>query len=144
MWLLYLFGGCVISVSVRDNFYRIMSRGWTVNKIGFWSSSKKPNTQPKKKVIVTNFQFVAPNISYLFDMMITASLKDTQRQLYVTCNGFSNIEEFLWSCNFGCFWCVFFNVHTKTFVLPSGIFLVLSSICLHHRKSCVKQQWAME
>ena len=45
--------------------------------------SSQPNNQLKKKAIVSDLNFVVTNISYYFDMTMAASLKDTQRQLYV-------------------------------------------------------------
>ena len=57
----------------------------------------------------------------------------------VTCIGFSNIEAFYWSCNFGCFWwiCLMLNLyvaHTKIFLWTSGMFLVFISVFLCHKK----------
>ena len=77
---------------------------------------------------------------------VDISVKQSWKKLYlkilmrVTCLGFSNIEEFYRSCNFGCFWWIFKNIkpiqyiHTKIFVWPSQIFYVFSLIFPHPEK----------
>ena len=45
---------------------------------------------PKGKLLLRIFMFVISNISYFFDLIMAASLKDTQRQLYVWSGGCKN------------------------------------------------------
>ena len=52
--------------------------------------SAQPNRQPKKNGVVMDFKFVKLIISYDFDIIIAASLKDTQRQLCVESDGCKN------------------------------------------------------
>ena len=63
-----------------------------------------------------------------------------------TCLGFSNIEEFYQSCNFGCFWWISKNIKPTcctyqnlcmTFTNILGFLLNFSTSW----KSCVKEQW---
>ena len=85
---LNLFGGCIILVYAWDNFQLTFAGGWAETKTGFCSSSKQPNTQPKKILIVTNFKFVALNIAFFFDMMIAA----THRGIYMCEGEWSGVE----------------------------------------------------
>ena len=64
----------------------------------------------------------------------------------VTCLGFSNIEEFYRSCNFGCFWWIFKNIK-PTCCTYQNLRMTFTNILYFlpnfstSWKSCVKEQW---
>ena len=88
---------------------------------GFCSSCKQSNPQQNKKVDIQCFIIFGLNIYCLFGMIMETNLEYTQRYTYMCCRcckniilmnetGFYNIEEFYQSCNFCCFWQIFFYV----------------------------------
>ena len=83
---------------------------------------------------------------------VDISVKQSWKKLYlkilmrVTGLGFSNIEEFYQSCNFGCFWCIFKNIKPKCFTYQNLCMTFTNILCFLLNlstswKSCVKEQW---
>ena len=60
------FEGWVISVFVCSNFWQIFGGGWAETKTGFYSSSKQPILQPKRKFFFSASKFL--------DWILVASL----------------------------------------------------------------------
>ena len=77
--LCIFYGGCVILTSVLGVFTKDFQRRMSRNKTCFRSSSKPPNTQPTKKVVVEVFKICGFNICYSFDIIMDILLKDTRR-----------------------------------------------------------------
>ena len=63
-------------------------------KISTKLQTAKPST--KKKDILTDIKFVVSYMSYFFNMMMAALLKDTQRRLYVSSGGCKNSISQSW------------------------------------------------
>ena len=83
---------------------------------------------------------------------VDISVKQSWKKLYlkilmrVTCLGFSNIEEFYQSCNFGGFWWIFENIKPTCCTYQNLCMTFTNILCFLLNfstswKSCVKEQW---